>query len=532
VTTFRYRLILAIICAVAVIRVASTFHIFCATTDEPAHIANGYAWLTGAPYPRDLLHPPLAQVLAALPLVLKGAEPPISGADVVAGNELLYFDRQYMQNVELARIGNLLFLVIGVIGVAAWGRRAFDPLTGLVAAALWSLLPSVLANFGVATTDATIIGLFPIAMIALERWLELPSLRRSIELGLICGVTTIGKFSFIPFFLVAAIVMLAIRFRSIVWRKHLAGVGIAFVVLMFVIWGAYRFSFGTMLKSHPNAVTIIEKQLPHLRWFANNVPIPAPQFFTGMGGLALHNHEGQLSYLLGEYSWTGFHSYFPILLFYKTPIAFLLLFVWGIVAVARYRRGWIPLVIGAAILLSVTPAHINVGVRHVVPLYAAFALVAAFGITTAWNETRGVLFGRAAMATLCAWLLAAGAFAHPDYLPYFNEVAEAPYDQIAVDSNLDWGQDWMRFIRWYAKAKPGHMPLVWTGSIDLARHPLDVYGLPPYTKVTGWIAADETALKLAYTGNGKDVGEPYRWLEAYKPVKRIGKSIRIYRIDE
>jgi len=530
VSATRYRLILGILCAVAVIRVAATHHIFCATIDEPAHIANGYAWLTGMPYPRDLLHPPLAQVLAAAPLVIKHAPQPISKADNKAGNELLYFDRQYMQNVELTRIGNLLFLIIGTIAVAAWGRRLFDPVTGLVAAALWSLQPTLLAHTGVATTDATIIAFLPLSMLVLDRWIELPSMRRAIELGLVCGLATIGKFSFIPFFIVAAAVTLAIRFRNIVWRKHLAGVAIAFVTLMLVLWAGYRFAVGTMLESHPNAPTIVERQSPPIRWFATHVPIPAPQFFTGIGGLTLHNEHGQLSYLNGRYSWNGFREYFPVVLFYKTPIAFMLLFSWGVVTVVRSRRGIVPLAVGIALLLSVIPTQINVGVRHVVPLYAAFALVAAFGVTTAWNETRGIPFGRTALAALCLWFIAAGAFAHPDYLPYFNELAGEHPDHIAVDSNLDWGQDWQRFIRWQNQTKPGVVGLVWTGSIDLSKHPVEVYGIPPYTKTTGWIAVSETALKLART-NADDMGKPYLWLEAYQPVKRIGKTIRVYKIE-
>jgi hypothetical protein len=521
----KYRLILTIICAVAVIRVASTFHIFNATTDEPGHLANGYAWLTGAPYPRDLLHPPLAQMLAALPLVMKHAPKPESSADVTAGNELLYFDREYMRNVELTRIGNLLFLVIGVISVAAWGRRVFDENTGLVAAALWSLQPTLLAHCGLATTDATIIGLFPLAMLALERWIESPTTWRAIQLGAVCGVATIGKFSFIPFFIVAAIVSLMWRLRT----QYFKGIAIAFIALFIVLWAGYRFSFGTIIDSHPNAPTVVELTMPHMRWLAS-IPIPAPQFFTGLGALTIHNRHGQLAYLMGDYSQFGFRSYFPILLFYKTPLAFIALFAWGLIAVIRHQRGFLPLLIGIAILISVMPSHINVGVRHVVPLYAPFALIAAFGITTAWFETRDTLFGRVALASICAWLAIASAIAHPDYLPYFNEVAGPRPDQIATDSNIDWGQDWLRFIRWQNRTHPGKVGVVWYGSIDLARHPVEGYGVAPYTKVTGWVVASETAMKLAST-NAKDAGEPYRWLERYEPVMHIGKSLRVYWIE-
>src|SRR6185369_408854 len=244
---------------------------------------------------------------------------------------------------------------------------------------------------------------------------------------------------------------------------------------------------------------------------------------------AIHNTNGQLAYLDGEYSMTGWRRYFPEVLFYKTPIAFWLLFAWGVVTVIRTRRGFIPLATGVAILLSVMPSHINVGVRHVVPLYAMFAIVAAYGVTTAWSER--ALFGRTALATICAWLVIAGAMAHPDYLAYFNEAAGAHPERIAADSNLDWGQDWLRFIRWQARTQPGKVGVVWYGSIDLSRHPVDVYGIPPYTKATGWVVASETAMKLANT-TGKDFGEPYRWLETYQPVARIGRGLRVYRIEE
>jgi hypothetical protein len=527
----RYRLILAVICLVTIARVASTYHIFCATIDEPAHIAGGYNWLKGLRYPIEPSHPPLAQILFALPLVIHHAPEPVGTTDLQRGNELLYFDREYMHNVRRSRFGNLLFLATGIVGVAAWGRRVFDPTTGLVAAALWSLQPTILAHFGVATTDGAVAALLPWAMLALDRWIEQPSPRRSIALGIVCALGALGKFSFIPFFLAAAIVTLLFRRKAIVVKRHLLGVAIAFVALYAVIWAGYRFSFGTIMKSHPNAPTVVAVEMPHLRWLAEHVPIPAPEFFMSVGALGVHNHDGHLSYFMGEVRRFGWWDYFPVLLFYKTPIAFTLLFGWGAYLAIKRRQGIVPLAVGIAILLSVMPSQINIGVRHVMALYAPFALIAAYGAVTAWNETRGNAFGRSALAVLGIWFLASGAIAHPDYIAYFNEAAGEHADQIAVDSNLDWGQDWVRLIQWADRNKIDKIGIIYAGSIDLAKHPIHGYGVQPYTKTTGWIAASETGLKLAFT-NEKDVGEPFRWLEEYRPVKKIGKSIRIYRIGE
>ena len=47
--------------------------------------------------------------------------------------------------------------------------------------------------------------------------------------------------------------------------------------------------------------------------------------------------------------------------------------------------------------------------------------------------------------------------------------------------------------------------------------------LKPNQRVTGWVALSETRLRWPE-------GEGYEWLEAYRPVKRIGKSIRLYYI--
>jgi Dolichyl-phosphate-mannose-protein mannosyltransferase len=536
VSPTRYRILLAVIVAVAVLRVAATLHVFCATIDEPSHIAGGYAWLTGEPYPRDLTHPPLAQILFALPLVLQGAPHPTAEIDVQRGDELLYFHREYMRNVELSRLGNLLLLAIGILGTAAWAKKLFDPTIALLAAALYSLQPSLLAHAGVATTDMAVTAILPWSMLLLDRFLDVPSLRRAVALGLVCGLGTIGKFSFIPFFAVAAVITAAIRWRAIVWRRHAIGALVAFASILFVVWAGYRFTFGTIINSHPNAPTVVARELTHVQWLGTRVPLPAPQFFTGLGALAIHNRDGHFTYFLGKYGRMGWWYYFPVILFYKTPLAFTLLFLWGVAqtllsARRTDKRVCAPLASGVAILLSVMPSHINIGVRHVVPLYAPFAIVAAYGLVIAWEQTRGSAFGRTALAALALWLVAAGALAHPDYLAWWNEAAGAQPERIAVDSNLDWGQDWLRLLRWYNRVHPGRIGIIYAGSIDLARHPIEAYGVEPYVKTTGWIAASETALRMANT-NEKDAGQPYAWLEAYQPVLHVGKGIRVYHIEE
>ena len=55
------------------IRIISTYAIFSATYDEPAHLATGMEWLDLGTYRLEPQHPPLARVLTALGPYLAGA---------------------------------------------------------------------------------------------------------------------------------------------------------------------------------------------------------------------------------------------------------------------------------------------------------------------------------------------------------------------------------------------------------------------------------------------------------------------------
>jgi len=51
--------------------------------------------------------------------------------------------------------------------------------------------------------------------------------------------------------------------------------------------------------------------------------------------------------------------------------------------------------------------------------------------------------------------------------------------------------------------------------------------LPPHQTTTGWIAISFLCLKVGELGDPID---SYAWLERYKPVVRVGRSILLYYI--
>lgn len=247
------------------------------------------------------------------------------------------------------------------------------------------------------------------------------------------------------------------------------------------------------------------------QWIAMRVPLPAPLFFAGVETVGIHSAHGHRAFLFGERSMKGWWYYFPAVLFFKTPLAFLLLALLGTVLLARTQ----PAIAFAppAMLLVAMTGHINIGVRHVLPLYPLLAIAAAYAAMWLWKRSR------AAAVVLLGWCFVAAALAHPDYLAYFNEAAGRHPERIAVDSNLDWGQDVLRlrdFLRREPRA-PLHVALF--GTADWQRLGIDASELPPSTPVTGWIAISETKRAL----------QDYAWLDGH-PYRRIGKSIRLYRV--
>jgi hypothetical protein len=107
----------------------------------------------------------------------------------------------------------------------------------------------------------------------------------------------------------------------------------------------------------------------------------------------------------------------------------------------RARR-WTPLVGAAcgviAVLVIAMTTRVNIGIRHVLPIYAVLASVAAAGAMALWRQ-RPV--GRIAAGVALVWSLVVPMRSYPDHIAYFNAVAGDHPERILTDSNIDWGQD-------------------------------------------------------------------------------------------
>jgi 4-amino-4-deoxy-L-arabinose transferase-like glycosyltransferase len=514
---------------VAVVRVASTHRTFSATVDEPIHLASGYEWFKGE-FTTDMTHPPLARVLGALPLRLAGLPYPQPTGMIDRGNQLLYEGGHYVKNLARARIGNLVFLVLAIVAVALWARRIFSRQVAIAAVALFTSLPLLLGHAGLLTTDLSVAATLPLALFALDCYLDSPTLKRGALLGLALSAGLLSKFSFVVFFPPSVFALLLVR-RPL--RARVSTAFAAILIAFVVTWAGYRFDFRRPADVVDQGANILEWAAPSplkpVARFLGNTPIPAPAFALGMAQVRLHELLGHTAYLLGHESRNGWWYYFPVVFFYKSPLPWLILVAWGAMMLIadrireRDRNALQFVLIPIAIMLTAMTTSLNIGARHILPIVAPLSIAGGYAVVDIWRRTRDA-FGRAALVSLLAWLFVGVAIEHPDYLAWFNETARPSPSYFAADSNIDWGQDVLRLARVVEELKIDQLHSAFMNSTRLGEHGITATGLVPHQPVTGWVAASENWLRF-----GEAKGD-YDWLSRYRPVRQVGKTIRLYYI--
>jgi hypothetical protein len=512
---------------IASVRIVSTYSVFSHTSDEPAHVACGIEWLANGVYTWEPQHPPLARVAVALGPYLIGARPQNTPrVDIYSmtteGVAILFHGDRYDETVTLARLGVLPFFWVACLVVYWWGLRYYGPAVGVTALFLFSFLPPVLAHAGLATTDMALTAFLGAAFLSCLIWIAQPAWRSGALFGGCMGLAILSKFSTLPYF-PAAIALALVGFYLIerpklsdiaaAARQRIPSFGIAVLTACLLIWAMYRFSFG------PTSF---------------GISLPAPELYAGIKQVMEHNAEGHPSYLLGQNMRNGVWYYFPLVLAIKTPIGFLFLLALGTALALRKRgrgyRAWLPLAYSAGILLVALFSHINIGVRHVLPIYTGFALLAAI-VAVRLLETARSLKWVAIAGIPILWFAGASLLCHPDYLPYFNEFAGDHPENIVVDSDLDWGQDMKRLAKRLNQARADSVAML----PFLRELPQGAFGLPPMqTRIDalnpfpGWNAVSLTILKENRLGLAKHP-EYTPWPDRVTtPGERVGKGILLW----
>jgi hypothetical protein len=181
----------------------------------------------------------------------------------------------------------------------------------------------------------------------------------------------------------------------------------------------------------------------------------------------------------------------------------------------------VPLLGAAAVMLSAMPSGVNVGIRHVLPIFPLLSVVAGQGVLTLFRSGGWQGAVRWGSVGLLAWCVSTSVLSHPDYLPYFNALAGPEPEEILADSDLDWGQDIGRLAEELRarRIEQVRLGLFTRAELDHFDWPPGASALEPGVPATGWIAASIYHIK---------VSGDFAWLEDHEPVDTIGSSIRLY----
>jgi hypothetical protein len=511
------------------------------TIDEPNHLARGYAYLkTGdLRLSRDEGHPPLFNLLCALPLALvEDLKLPTdrpswqSGFRNAFAVEFLFGgDSPLAQVVFLGRLPVMLAMMCVAALVARWAGDLYGPRGSVLALALCAFDPNLIAHGRLVTTDAGI-TLFVLATLYLFwRFLQRPSWYMLVATGVALGAALGVKFSALLLLPLLGLLGLiealnprgSLSFSRRLLRTHssrrrvgargrprwlsslavCASVMVAVVALAgLTLWAIYGFQVG--------------------RPAGWGIDVPAPVYVEGLEKTLAHAAEvGHPSFLMGQRSTQGWWYYFPAAFALKTPIPSLIALLRALLSMIRARLGrweWVLLLAPAVYFAASVGSVLNIGYRHLLPtlpfLWIYVGRLAsnlrphsdarthsdAQTHSDAPGESiiralagRGGMWGRVSaalsMAALGVWLATGTLSVAPDYLAYFNAFAGGPDGgwRYLVDSNLDWGQDLPSLAAYLEGHKSERVYLSWFGctyphlyGLDLSYHLLPSHLSYPY----------------------------------------------------
>jgi 4-amino-4-deoxy-L-arabinose transferase-like glycosyltransferase len=513
----------------------------CATADETAHLPAGYCYWVHNDYRLNPENGNLPQRWCAIPLLLGRYSFPADASRFWTasnvwpiGHQFFYLMGNDVQAMLLQgrAFTALLSVALGLI-VCFWSRRLFGPIGGVISLSLYVFNPTMLANGSLVTSDMAAALFFTASLWTLSIMVNKVTAATVLGSAFAMAGLFLSKFSAVLIIPVAVVLMGLQLFSresvpagvlrpvevKAIWRRAAVFAGTVLVhavIIVAVIWAFYGFRYSAFATPNPlnelyppwNKVANVQGAVPGTIQFLRSHQLLPEAYLYGFANV-YRSSQLRRAFLNGRYSLTGWPSFFPYTFLVKTPLIVFLVAVLALAAVARKtrlaRKGT-----GAAAWTALAPAlyrtaplwvflavywvtaicsHLNIGHRHIMPVYPPLFILA--GAAAHWVAARERLVCAALIAALGIGA-AECALAWPDYIPYFNALAGGSKNgyRHLVDSSLDWGQDLPALKQW------------------LARHNLDGNpGAPVY---------------FAYFGNGSPLYHhiPGKQLPGYPDVER------------
>lgn len=455
--------------------------------DESAHLTAGYSYWKFNDYRLQPENGNLPQRWAALPLL--ALEPRLAPRDAPArwmaadvwkiGQRFLYESGNPPELMLAAgRAAMTLWGVACGLLVFFWSKRLWGSAGGVFSLTLFAGSATLLAHGPMITSDVTAAFCLLAATAAFWRQLEEPGrLHLALSLAL-TGLAAIAKFSvlLLPPIYGALLVWHFLACPKTgdarpVWIRIASRVGALIAAHVatatLVVWAAFGFRYQAEAPGLP--------PLPDFYVPWNNL-LPAngarrhillalreyrllPEAYTHGLAYVLRASEARGAFAAGQVSSTGWWWFFPYTFLLKSSLTELGAVLFLAVAAAhrwlrnvntnaaRDLRRLVPLLVFVAIYggASIT-SNLNIGHRHILPLYLPLFIVAGALL-------RVGRLGRVAAAVLALGQGIETARTYPSYLAYFNPLGGHPDQRWRhlIDSSLDWGQELPALGEWLRK---------------------------------------------------------------------------------
>jgi len=366
-----------------------------ATWDEPIHIAAGYAALTQHDYRVDPEHPPFLRMWAALPLLamdgikldtgaIDRAEPNVWALTTLLNfcHRFLYVDNDGDRLLYSARF--MIVLLGWTLGVLIfyWVDEWLGFWPAVVALALYTFEPNIEAHSSLVTTDFGAACFMFGAVYFLWRTCQRWSIANLVGLVVFFVLAIASKFSAMILGPIVALLLAisALRFRLLNVRTAVGILVLLACSAWIGIWAIYGFRHAPSSSSswlfHLQDSRLVQQRVPDLAqliaWVDDHHLLPnvfSQGFLIGQA-----KAQERSAFLAGSYSNTGWWYYFPVAFLIKTPLSAIILALGGaVLCVARWRsasqRTAFLLVPIAVYLAAAMGSHINIGLRHILPIY-------------------------------------------------------------------------------------------------------------------------------------------------------------------
>lgn len=536
------------------------------TIDEVAHTAAGVSYWQKLDMRMNEEHPPLAKLIAAIPLVLRGAHADYSHVSWTWSAPMFHqylsewvFGHWFLMNwndphstLFWARLPMLMItLLLGWL-IYICGTRLGGDWGGLLCLTAYVTMPAFLTFGPLVITDVVITFFWILTVWQLPAMWHSPTRAQVLKLGLAFAGTLLSKFSSGLMLFVFPAVVLSMRlwplleqpadklerrtWRRRAWRNLFKA---TLWAAMFVYLVYFVFTWNQPTDAF-NAIPHFSKS-PLLR----RLLMPLLVYLRGLIGFAM-GAGSRPTYILGHSYPHGVWFYFPVVFFLKSQLAFLLMLSLALVTALIIRRSgrvsiippdkelhwrciWVSLMIyTTACLLS----RLDLSIRHfTIPLALMILLLAPLPrMLQSLRSTQPLLskVGTWSTVVLAGIALVIAVRTYPFYMSFLNSFSMGrPGYRLVNDSNLDWNQS-LPEVETFIQQRGANQIL------------LDEYGFSDpavYVPTAKWWncqtpAASDAGKWAVLSANEIADGHDCRWLLQYPHEAFAGGSMYAFQLPQ